>query len=183
VVRGTVSAGAGLVSATAGAAGEVANKGTLDALGLSADDMVAPINQRLRNEGKPEITAQQLAAATQSALKTSVREGRLDRDVFVSSLAANSALSPRDADQVASSVSQRFSQGGDQAGDMAQRAQYGALAAAEDAGKVLIGLFGALALGLAAAITGSALGVSRARKRARRMVAATTTETEHVAVR
>lgn len=181
VVRGTVSAGASVASAAAGATSQVAGATSLQALGLSANDLIAPINQRLRSEGKPEVTAQQLTAASQTALKNAVREGRLDKQVFVNSLASQTALSHSDAEQIYGSVSQRFSQGAGQVGDIAQRAQQSALAAAEDAGKVMIGLFGAMALGLAASITGAALGVGRARKRARRLAAAPATEQPVVA--
>ncbi len=154
-----VSAIAGMATRAVGATGHmVAGSGidmtTLESLGLSGDDLVAPINERLAAEGKPQVTAGQLEAASQDALRTSVREGRMDREVLVESLAANTNLSRRDAEDVATRIEDRWNQG-------AVAASHGALQAAETTGKVLLLTFFVMLLGLAAALGGAVLGASR----------------------
>lgn len=135
------------------------------AFGLNADDALAPINQRLRQEGKPAITADQLQEATKDAVNTAVRTGNLDRNVLVTSIAENTKLSRQDAEEVATRVEQQFNQAKGQVSQKAEqvgeRVQEGALQAADKTGRVFWGIFGALLLGLVSAVLGSTLGVSK----------------------
>lgn len=66
-----------------------------------ADDMLAPVNERLRASGRPEVTSEQLGAVSRDTLRTAVREGRLDREQLTSSLAQNTGLSQDDARAIA----------------------------------------------------------------------------------
>jgi hypothetical protein len=129
--------------------------------GLDADDALRPVNERLRAEGKPPVTADQIQAATRDVVQTAVREGRLDRQLLVSSIAEKTALSRADAEDVASRVESQFNAFKAQAGQMAQQVQTGALKAADVTGKALWGVFGALFLGLISAILGATVGVSK----------------------
>lgn len=131
-------------------------------VGISTDDLLAPVNERLRAAGRPEITSEQLGAATRDALRTAVREGRLDREVLTSSLANATALSQADARQIATSVEERWNQQASALRQGADQAGTTALAAAETTGKGLLGLFFAMLLGLIAAIAGTEVGVTRA---------------------
>jgi hypothetical protein len=150
-------------SAVVGAASQGDN--AAQAFGLNADDALAPINQRLRQEGKPAITANQLQAATKDVVNTAVRTGNIDRNVLVSSIAENTKLSRQDAEEVATRVEQQFSQAkgqlGQQAQQVGQQVQEGALKAADKTGPVFWGIFGALLLGLVSSVLGSTLGVSK----------------------
>lgn len=130
--------------------------------GITTDDLLAPVNERLQEAGQPALTSEQLAAATQDALRTAIREGRLDREILASSLARNTALSQRDVSEIATSLEQRWNE---QAASLSQRAgqaETAALQAAETTGKGLLGLFFAMLLGLIAAVAGSIVGVTRA---------------------
>jgi hypothetical protein len=153
-------------SAIAGAASQGDAAGNIaQSFGLNAEDALAPVNQRLRQEGKPTITADQLQAATKDVLNTSIRQGKLDREVLVGSIAQNTKLSRQDAQDIAGRVETQFNQTLGQAkgkaGEIGQQVQQGALKAADTTGRVFWGVFGALLLGLVSAVLGSTLGVSK----------------------
>lgn len=150
-------------TAVAGAASQGGD--AAKAFGLNADDALGPINQRLRQEGKPAITADQLQRATGDVINTALRTGNLDRNVLVNSIAENTKLSRQDAEEVATRVEQQFAQTrgqvGQQAQQVGQQVQQGALQAADKTGRVFWGIFGALLLGLVSSVLGATLGVSR----------------------
>jgi hypothetical protein len=142
-------------------AGQSVDLADLNALGLSGDDLLAPVNRRLAAEGKPTVSASQVTAAARDALRRSVRQGRVDRATLVSALAANTPLTRNDAEEVAATITQRWNQEYAAAGASAQRLQEEALQAAETTGKALVGFFFALLLALASAIAGATVGVVR----------------------
>ncbi|AKJ06715.1 Hypothetical protein AA314_08341 [Archangium gephyra] len=144
-----VSAGA----AGSGNLGQVARS-----FGLDANDALRPVNERLRAEGKPQVTAAQLEAATKDVVQTAVQQGRLDRQMLVSSIAEKTALSRADAEDVANRVEAQFNAAQGKAG---QAVQTGALQAADATGKAFWGVFGALFLGLISAILGGTVGVNK----------------------
>ncbi|MHA7628309.1 hypothetical protein [Corallococcus sp. M7] len=131
------------------------------AFGLDANDALGPVNQRLRQEGKPTITANQLEAATKDIVTEGVRQGRMDRELLVSNIAQNTNLSRQDAEGVADRVEQQVDQAKAKAGQVGQQVQQGALTVADRSGRVFWGIFAGLLLGLVAAVLGATLGVSR----------------------
>lgn len=149
LIGGVVGAGVSGVQAAMGADAE-----SLEALGVDTEDMLAPVNQRLAEEGLPPVTADELAAASQDALSTAVREGRFDRALLVQSLTDNTDMSRAEAEQVATQIETEF-------GARWETVQQQALEAARATGRALLVLFLALLLGLIAAIGGTVLGVSR----------------------
>ncbi len=155
---GRAAAGMAQGAAAAGAAVDMSD---LSALGIRSDDLLAPINQRLAAQGKLTVTAAQLSAAARDALRSAVRQGRVDRDVLVAALTANTPLAREDATQVADAIAQRWSQEYAAASAGAQQLQEEALQAAETTGKALVGFFFALLLALASAIAGATVGVVR----------------------
>ena len=144
-------------------------------LGVDADDLLAPVNQRLRAEGKPAVTASTLEAAARDALNTAVRTGTFDRAVVVDALARNTALTPRDANDVAAAVEARWQSLKDRANAFAERARRAGLQALDTTGKALLGLAIALLLGLGAAMGGSLLTGERDRRADRPVVSTRTT--------
>jgi hypothetical protein len=132
-------------------------------------EALAPVSQRLRGVGKAEVTAQQLENATQAVLQRSVREGRLDREMLTQATSANTALSRVDAEQVAMDAEARFLTGRAAVERQLTSAGHTALAAAEDSSKAFWVLFGALLLGMVAAIGGSVVASDRGRHSARRL--------------
>jgi hypothetical protein len=165
----------------AAAVGAVTGGGSAaKAFGLDADDALGPVNQRLRQEGKPAITANQLEAATKDIVTEGVRQGRMDRELLVSNIAQNTNLSRQDAEQVATRVEQQFNTTVDkakvQAGQVGEQVQQGALKVADRSGRVFWGIFAGLLMGLISAVLGATLGVSRKQRiRAEGAVVTTTT--------
>jgi hypothetical protein len=166
----SVVSGAATVGKTVVAGGGQALKGVAGNLGSSAEGLgldwnaaLSPVNQRLQAEGKPTVTADQMQAATKDAVQGAIRSGSFDRQQFERALASNTALAPADVQDLSGRMEQQFDRA---KGDVQQRAQaaadtarVGALKAADATGKALWGVFGALALGLLAALGGGALGV------------------------
>jgi hypothetical protein len=157
VGKAAVSAGSGAIGAVAGGSGNAAR-----ALGIDANDALGPINDRLRAEGKPTITAEQLQAATRDVAQSSLRQGQFDRETVVSSIVQNTGLSRADAEDIANRIQAQVqgtsaqAQSGLQAA--AQKAEAGALKAGDVTGKAFWGVFGALLMGLIAAVAGGAAG-------------------------
>ena len=122
--------------------------------GIDTNDLIRPLNQRLRAQGHPTVTADQIEAAGRDALQRSVREGRIDHTVIVQSVAQNTSLSQSDADQVASQLETRLQNARGQVASSLQ-------SATNAASKAFWGAFIALALGLIAAVIGGIEGVPR----------------------
>jgi hypothetical protein len=147
---------------SAGRALGAAPENVLQSAGLSTDDLLAPVNERLQRSGMPRITGEQLSAAVRDAARTAVREGRLDRETLTTALARNTSLSQSDARELATTLEQRFNQQASALEDKAEQAGTTALQAAEATGKGLLGLFFAMLLGLVAAVAGASIGPTRA---------------------
>jgi hypothetical protein len=170
LASGVVRAGSSAVTATTSAIGGAAQAGqrndVASALGIDANDLLAPVNQRLREEGKPTITAEQLHASIQGVARRGLREGRFDRELFAQELARNTSLSRADVEDLAGQISDRYDSASDrvrhEAGQFADRAGQTALEVADKTGKGLLmgGLMFLLALGAAAG--GGALGARAA---------------------
>jgi hypothetical protein len=164
IVGGAVSAGKAAVSAGAGAVGAVAS-GTGNAarsLGIDTNAALGPINERLRAEGKPTITAEQLQAGTRDVAQTALQQGRLDRETLVSALVQNTGLSRADAEDIGGRIEAQYQGASAQVQNglhaAAAKAEAGALKAGDVTGKAMWGVFGALLMGLIAAVAGGALG-------------------------
>ncbi|HEY8378489.1 MAG TPA: hypothetical protein VIK91_18470 [Nannocystis sp.] len=157
IVGGVVSAGSQVASATVGGAMEVIQGGeiTPESLGLSGQDLLAPVNERLRAEGKPEVSPDQVTTALREALRTAVREGRVDRQILIDAFARHTALSPRDAADIAATVEQRYDE---RMGKLVASAREQALTAADVIGKSLLGLCLAMLLALVGAVAGVMIG-------------------------
>ena len=161
LLSGVFSAGKTAVEAGGAAVGGVAGgaaggAGGLGEFSLDANDALAPVNERLRAAGKPEVSADQLQAAAKDIL-AEARQGRLDREVLSRSLVDQKILSENDANELAGRVEAQFNAVKAKAG---QTAQEGAVKAADVSGKILWAIFAVLFLGLASAIFGATIGVS-----------------------
>lgn len=131
--------------------------GTLESLGLDYNDLLGPVNQRLREQGLPAITASQLQSAMRDSVQGMLRSGEFDRQQLVTSISENTQMSRSEAEQVATIVEQRFD-------EAKQNVQQGALGAAEKTGKAFWGVSLALLLGLISAILGAAVGAGGRRR-------------------
>jgi hypothetical protein len=141
-------------------------------MGVDANDALGPINERLRAEGKPTITAAQLEAGTRDVVQTAVREGRLERETLIGAIVQNTGLSRADAEEIGDRVQAQYQGATAQVQSRlhaaAERAQTGALRAGDVTGKAFWGVFGALLMGLIAALAGGAAGAPGVPGRRRR---------------
>lgn len=163
LLGGVARLGGQAVSA-AGQALQAAPTGALSEAGLSADDLLVPVNERLQASGNPPITSEQLGAAVQEALRAAIRQGEVDQELLTNALAQNTALSATDAREIVSSVEQTWNQQLSALSQQAQQVGGVALQAAETTGKGMLGLFFAMLLGLIAAIGGTIVGVTRTQR-------------------
>ena len=167
VVGGVAATGERLAgSATSALATSVSgmDRDSFKSLGIDADQVLAPVNERLRAAGKPPVTAAQLQAAASDALNQAAGGGKLDRATMVQALARNTALTPADADEIATAIESRWTTVQRRVDEMADRAKVASLKAAEATGKALMGLSVALLLALAASIGGALLTGHRDRR-------------------
>ncbi len=166
VVGGAVDAGKTAVAAGAEMVPSVGEaSAAARSIGIDAEAALAPINARLRAEGKPQVTPVQLRGAASEVMNDAVRTGELDRETLVAALADRTALSRADAQEVAGRIEAQVTRARERVGQVAGQVQRGALQAAETTGKALWFLFGALLLGLVAAILGGVAGLTRAQLR------------------
>jgi len=157
VGRAAVGAGGSAVGAAASGSGSAARW-----LGIDANDLLGPVNERLRAEGKPTVTAEQLEAGTRDVAQTAIRQGRLDQQTLVAAIVQNTGLSRADAEEIATNIQARYqgvaAQVQSRLHAAAGKAEAGALKAGDATGKAFWGVFGALLLGLIAAVAGGAVG-------------------------
>ena len=101
-------------------------------------------------------------------VRRAASEGRMDREMLISTIAERTALSRPDAEELATRIQGQIDAARQQASQTMSRAaekvQSGALQAAEKADTALWVMFAALALGLVASIAGAMLGVGRRRR-------------------
>ena len=164
LAAGVATAGGAAVQATgsaiSSAAVQVDPGQALDTLGVSADDLLGPINQRLTAQGKPPITAEQLRAATRGVARDIARGG-FDRDRLIDQLAANMQLTRPEAADLARQIEARWDAAAGRARDLGQRAEHAALSAADATGKALATVGLSLLLSLISSVAGAALALRR----------------------
>jgi hypothetical protein len=150
-------------SALSSAADQIDSTQALDTLGISADDLLAPINQQLTAQGKPPVNAAQLRAAMRGVARD-VARGGFDRERLIDQLAANTALSRAEAADVAGQIEARWNAVAVRARDLGQRAEHAALTAADATGKALAMVGLSLLLSLGASVGGAALALRRSKQ-------------------
>lgn len=166
-LRAGVGAAMGLGMGVARTASSAVAAGTRDngalsqMLGIDSDDLLTSLNRRLRAEGKPVVTRGQLEAAARDVVDRALREGRLDRDLLVTSISRNTNLSTADVEQLTDRIQDRVDQKLGRLETMKRDAQYTALRVADAAAEAMWWSFIGLALSLIAALAGATLGVSR----------------------
>jgi hypothetical protein len=161
VIGGAVDVGSSAVHAGSEMLPSAAEVGSAaSSLGIDAESALAPVNARLRAEGKPAVTAEQLRAATADVVKSAATTGELDRAKIEAALADRTALSRTDAKEVAQRIEAQLAAASDRVSQVAKDVGRSSLQVAETTGKALWGLFGALLLGLLAALAGGVSGVT-----------------------
>jgi hypothetical protein len=154
LIGGAVRLGAG--AGVGGIASSVAPRAVNQ---VSAQELLGPINDRLQASGNPPISAEQMSAAFQVVMESTIRNGGVAREALVRALTDSTALSSEQAQAIADSLERRLDRTPSGA-----HAETAALRAAESTGKGLIGMFLAMLLGLIAAVGGSLAGISRGQR-------------------
>jgi hypothetical protein len=163
VGRTAVEAGTAVVGGALGQAGRVGD--LAQSIGFDANDALGPINRKLTESGMPTVSPNQLEAAVKDVLDDALRQGRLDRELLVGSIAQNTALSRADAEMLADRIRTQFetarAKAGEKLSTVARTAETEALKAADTTGKAFWGVFNVLLLGMLAALGGGAFGATR----------------------
>lgn len=178
-VRGVMSAAISTGSGLATAAGVNAPGGAPEigqALGLSSQELIEPVNDRLRSEGKPPITQRELDATLRDVGSTAVREGQVDHAVVLTAVTRNTRLTQADAQDLANRIETQVNQ---QTSQLGQNLQAGATKVADTTGRAMWWVFLGMLLGLGAAVVGSTLGVSRRQRLAAAMTPIEAYATHH----
>jgi hypothetical protein len=130
---------------------------TTSSLGISTEQVLGPINDRLSAQRKPMIPEPQFEAALRSAM----RGGALDQEVLADRLVASTRLPRADATEVARQVETQLQANGTRP----DREERMVLDAADATGKALATAGFSLLLSLVAAIAGAILALHRPRRR------------------
>lgn len=148
-----------------GAAGQaVSNVSSIDAgqagqaLGIDAQDLLGPINENRQEQGLPPLQAENVRAAIQDAVSTSLQQGQINREILIDSLVQNTQVTRAEAERLATDIEGRVGQTGAEIQRTADQAR-GAMA-----GTVWLGFVSSL-LTLLAAVAGGMAGVSGTQKR------------------
>ncbi|MBX3208190.1 MAG: hypothetical protein KF764_24295 [Labilithrix sp.] len=163
---GTVVRGAVATAESTVAAANAASSGPGQLLGLDVDALIQPLNDRLRSEGKPAVTASQVEGALRDVTVNAVQQGHLDRDVVIRALTEKASLAHADAEDLANQIDTWF----DAHAEIARDVRGAVLSAATSTGAALWWVFFALALGLGASLIGSTMGIGRRQRRAAALV-------------
>ena len=137
--------------------GSVSNIGdSLSDLGFDADAALRPINNRLQEAGQPGVSADELKSVVQQTIASTIKEGKFDRAAFTNAVVSNTHLSEQDAQSIARDIGQRVELKMQQVrAAAAQKIESGVNKAADVTGTAFLGMFIALALGLAASLGGA----------------------------
>jgi len=154
----SVASALGAVANQFAQAGSEIATSALNQTGVDTNQLLAPVNERLASHGKPALTAAQLRSAAQDAVMTSVAQGRLDREVFVTALASNTALTEQDVRLLFNSSTQRLEQ---RLASLRSEASQAAERMAQATGRLFWGIFALLITSLIGAVLGASTGVTR----------------------
>jgi hypothetical protein len=165
VAAGAVRTGGAAIHAagnvTSAIAGQVEPGSTLRGLGISPNELLGPINQRLAAQGKPPLTANELEAAMRGVVRGGIAQGGFDRDLLVRQLAATTRLSRTEAEDIADQLEAQWNTVRGRAEEMGERAKHAALSAADAAGKALTTVGISLLLSLITSVLGALLALHR----------------------
>lgn len=164
LVRGVAKVGGAAADVAGASAGQLGKLSASD-VGLDAKDLIAPINERLRRQGMPAVTPDQLQGVVKEVVETTVRQGGdMSRPMLVEIVARKTALSQPDAERVATAIQSEMSELATRGREVAEKAGEKVMQAAETTGKLVLSLSVMMMLTLGAAIFGSILSVRRERR-------------------
>jgi hypothetical protein len=132
-------------------------------LGLDTGELLAPINERLADKGKPTITAEEFSAAMRGVVRSGIARGSFEQELLVDQLVANTPLSRADATEVERQIEARLAPDtGPHA--LERRAERYVLGAVDSTGKALTGVGLSLLLSLVASVLGALVALRRWRR-------------------
>lgn len=137
---------------------------TLRGLGLDADDLLGPVNERLQAQTKPTITAAELETSVRGVVRSGITRGDFDQELLVDQLVANTRLSRADAIDVERQLEARVGGSDPRAHHIERRAERYALAAVDASGKALTTVGFSLLLSLLTSVIGAMVALRRGRR-------------------
>jgi hypothetical protein len=156
--------------------------GLSSVLGVDADELLGPINQRLSGQGKPALTPAQLDAALRGVARSGIARGDFDQELLVDQLIANTRMSRADASDAERQIEARLAMQGGRSDaqngradapasrsdaarphELEHRVEHATLGAIDTAGKALASVGFSMLLGLIAAVAGAVLALHRPR--------------------
>jgi len=131
----------------------------MDALSNKIDTqaLLVPLNAKLEQAGKPALQRGQLEAISRDAVSDSVKQGRFDRETFISTVSDNTNLSRTDVRNLYGTTIMQIES---RAVDLKAQAKQAAESASVATGRALWGVFVLMVLSLLGAVTGASTGVS-----------------------
>jgi hypothetical protein len=137
---------------------------TLSALGTTADDLLAPINQRLADQHKPTITVWQFEAALRGVVRTGFACGDFDQELLVDQLVVYTRLSRADAVEVERQVEACLDGNDKRPHQLERRLGRYALCVVDAIGKALVTVGLSLLLSLLTSVIGAMVVLGRSRR-------------------
>jgi hypothetical protein len=142
-----------------------AEPASLRQLGIDANEVLGPINDRLSAQHKPTITVSQFEAALRGVMRDGAARSDFDQDLLVDQLVAHTRLSHADAVDVERQVEAQLGTTDTRPHALERRVEHHMLDAADATGKALATAGISLLLSLIAAIGGAVLALRRPRRR------------------
>jgi hypothetical protein len=125
---------------------------------IDSRELLAPVNARLQQAGKPTLRPEQVERVTRDALTTAVQRGSFDREAFVRIVADDTDLSQADVRQI---MGRSLSDAQAKLDQLRRQATQAADEAASITARALWGGFVLLITSLLGALLGASTGVSR----------------------
>jgi len=146
-----------------GATDRGARAGMLGALGVSTDDVLGPINQRLALQGKPTISAAQLETALRGVAEDGLARRNFDQELLRDQLMSITGLSHTDAVDVERQLEERWEPRDARPHNVERQVERATLGAVDTVGKALTTVGLSLLFSLVAAVLGAIFAQRRPR--------------------
>lgn len=137
---------------------------TLSALGMTAEDLLAPVNHGLADQHKPTITAPQFEAAMRGVVRSGFARGDFDQELLVDQLVANTRLSRADAVEVEREIEARLDGNDARPHQLERRLGRQVLGVVDATGKALVTVGLSLLLSLLTSVVGAMAALRRSRR-------------------
>jgi len=167
VAAGAARAGGAAIDATghmtSGSSDAELRAPTLRELGLDANNVLGPINQRLTADNKPAVSVAQFEAAVRGMVQSGLARGDFDQELLIDQLVAHTSLSRADANDVERQIEAQLDPLDTRPYHLEHRAERFVVSAVDASGRALATGGLALLLGLITSVIGAMVAMRRPR--------------------